>query len=66
MRLLSEIRNLIGVIKNVSFPIFSGKLVQFVDKYLPAWDARLPQPHRDELKVCLGELSLDIPFLCLS
>lgn len=45
-----EIVDLIGVVKQLSFPFFHGKLIQWVDRHLSPWNERLPQPYQDEIK----------------
>ena len=44
-----KIVELIGVIKNLSLPLFHGKLIGFVDKYVGAWDRLMKQPYHDEI-----------------
>jgi len=46
----TQIKDLIGVIKNLSFAFFHGKLIQWIDTHMDKWDALLPQPYQDELK----------------
>jgi acid ceramidase len=45
-----QMRALINVIKNLTYPLFQGKLIQWVDKNMGSWDKRLKQPYQDELK----------------
>jgi acid ceramidase len=44
-----DIIELIAVIKGLTLPMFHGKLIAFVDKYLGNWDKLLGQPYHDEI-----------------
>jgi len=44
-----KIVELIGVIKNLSMPLFHGKLIGFVDKYVGGWDRLMKQPYHNEI-----------------
>ena len=73
-----EIKALISVIKNMTFPFFHGKLIQWVDQNMGNWDAKFTQPYQDELKgiaaatgIPLGEIVLynafyEIDAVCTS
>lgn len=39
------------MIKNFTGPLFHGKVIDFVDKYLGGWDNKLPEMYSEELKV---------------
>lgn len=44
-----EIRELLDVIKNLTYPLFGSKLIDWVDSHMDSWNERLPQPYQDEL-----------------
>lgn len=60
-----QIVELIQVIKELSFPFFHGKLIQWVDKNMSPWGKRLPQPYQDEIKGIAEEVGLPVGELVL-
>jgi acid ceramidase len=45
-----KIKALLQVIKSLMAPLFHGKLVGLVDKYMGGWDNKLPEPYLSEIK----------------
>jgi len=41
---------MMDLIKNLTYPIFGDKLINFVDTHMDKWDQKLPQPYADEIK----------------
>ena len=46
-----EIKDAIQVIKNFTKPLFHGKIIEFIDKYMGNWDVKIRQPFKDEIMV---------------
>jgi acid ceramidase len=59
------IADLLYVIKNLSAPLFHGKLIQFVDNYFPEWEKRIPMPYTDELRGIADATGLEMGEIVL-
>jgi len=61
----TQITAMMQLIKNLTYPLFGEKLINWVDTHLDSWDKKLPQPYADEIRglaevtgVPLGEIVL--------
>lgn len=60
-----EIKGVLQVIKSLLLPLFHGKAVHFIDKYMGGWQDKIRQPYKDEIAgianatgITMGEMVL--------
>lgn len=46
----TQIASMVDLVRNLTYPIFGDKFMNFVDTHLDKWDQKLPQPYADEVK----------------